>query len=177
MRKVYIVLTYTGTILSKIVKLYTRKEFSHVSIALDENLDEMYSFGRIHPYNPFWGGFIHENRNKGTFKRFKKTKSRIYSMQVNEEQYEEVKRVIKDINDKNKVKSYKFNVIGLITVMFNYHLKRERCFYCAEFVKYCLEESKIVTDLPEVIKPDDFNKLESSDIEEVFRGLLRDYQG
>ena len=69
MRKVYIVLTYTGTILSKIVKFYTRKEFSHVSISLDEKLDEMYSFGRIHAYNPFWAGFVHENKNKGTFKR------------------------------------------------------------------------------------------------------------
>ena len=42
MKKIYIVLTYTGTILSKIVKIYTRREFSHVSIALDEDLKEMY---------------------------------------------------------------------------------------------------------------------------------------
>ena len=60
MRKVYLVLTYTGTILSRIVKLYTRKEYSHVSIALDENLEEMYSFGRVNPYIAFIGGFVHE---------------------------------------------------------------------------------------------------------------------
>ena len=176
MKKVYIVLTYTGTILSKIVKLYTRKEFSHVSISLDENLDEMYSSGWLHPYNPVWGGFVHENRNKGTYKRFNKTKTRIYSIQVNDEQYESVKKVIKDIQDKNKVKSYGFNVLGLFLVAFNYRLKRERCYYCAEFVKECLDKSNIELGLQEIIKPEDFNKLESSDIEEVFKGLLRDYQ-
>ena len=47
MKKVYIVLTNTGTFLSRIVNVYTRKEFSHVSISLDENLNYMYSFGRL----------------------------------------------------------------------------------------------------------------------------------
>ncbi len=173
MRKVYIVLTYTGTILSKLVKLYTHKEFSHVSISLDEKLDEMYSFGRLNPYNPFWGGFVHENKNKGTFKRFYKTKTRIYSIQVNEDQYESLKQLIKDIQDENKRKSYKFNMIGLIAVMFNLRIKRERGFYCAEFVKYCLEESNIELNLPDIIKPDDFNKI--LDVSEVYKGQLRDY--
>ena len=43
MKKIYIVLTHTGTTLSKIIKTYTKDEFSHVSIALDNKLQEMYS--------------------------------------------------------------------------------------------------------------------------------------
>ena len=35
MKKIYIVLTYTGTLLSKIIKGYTRAEFAHISISLD----------------------------------------------------------------------------------------------------------------------------------------------
>lgn len=38
MKKVYIILTHTGTVLSKIIKKYTKDEFSHVSIALDKEL-------------------------------------------------------------------------------------------------------------------------------------------
>ena len=68
MKKVYIVLTNTGTFLSRIVTVYTRKEFSHVSISLDENLNYMYSFGRLNAYNPFIGGFVHESPKYGTFK-------------------------------------------------------------------------------------------------------------
>ena len=38
MKKIYIVLTYTGTILSKLIKKYTKDEFAHASIALDNRL-------------------------------------------------------------------------------------------------------------------------------------------
>ena len=41
MRKVYIILSYTGTALSQIIKNITKDEFAHVSIALDEDLQEM----------------------------------------------------------------------------------------------------------------------------------------
>ena len=53
MKKIYIILTFTGTALSRIIKMATKVEFAHVSIALDEELNEMYSFGRINPYIPF----------------------------------------------------------------------------------------------------------------------------
>lgn len=171
MRKIYIVLTYTGTILSKIVKLYTRREFSHVSIALDEDLKEMYSFGRINAYNPFYAGFVHEWVDKGTFKRFKKTKSRIYSLEVKDEQFESVVKVINDM--KNNKCDYKFNLLGLIGVAIHFRVKREKHFYCAEFVKYVLEKSNIVYDLPEMVKPEDFKEIDNLDI--VYSGMLREY--
>ena len=75
MKKIYIALMHTGTLLSNIIKCYTKDEFSHISIALDSELKEMYSFGRLHAYNPFWGSFVHEELNKGTYKRFKNTKT------------------------------------------------------------------------------------------------------
>lgn len=46
-KKIYIILTYSGTILSRLIKVYTREKYCHVSVALDENLNEMYSFGRL----------------------------------------------------------------------------------------------------------------------------------
>lgn len=171
MKKIYIILTYTGTILSRIVKIYTRKEYSHVSISLDRDLNEMYSFGRLNPYNPFIGGFVHEGIDRGTFKRFKNTKTKIYSMEIDEEKYERLEEIIENIQQKKKL--YKFNVIGLIAVALNVRIKREKCFYCAEFVKYVLEQSEVV-ELPEIIKPDDFNKLNG--LNEVYIGKLQDYK-
>ena len=41
-KKIYIVLTYTGTILSRIIKLYTKAEYCHVSLSLDKKLNKMY---------------------------------------------------------------------------------------------------------------------------------------
>lgn len=171
MKKIYIVLSFTGTILSRIVKVYTRKEYSHVSISLDRDLNYMYSFGRLNPYIPFWGGFVQESPNYGTFKRFKNTKTKIYSMEVSDEDYIKIKEAIENVA--NNRKNYRFNVMGLIAVMAHYHLKREKCFYCAEFVKHVLNSSSLEIDLPEVIKPEDFQKLDNMDV--VYIGKLSEY--
>lgn len=172
MKEIYIVLTHTGTILSKIIKKYTKDEFSHVSIALDEELNEMYSFGRLKPYNPFIGGFVHEYIDKGTFKRFFNTRTKIYSLKITEEQYNAVKENIKQIEE-NKQK-YKFNIIGLFAVAFNKKIGKENSFYCAEFVKYVIEKAEIETKLPKIIKPDDFKKLNKLQL--IYEGLLRKYR-
>ena len=94
MKRIYIVLTYSGTNLSKIIKHWTKDEFSHVSIALDEDLKEMYSFGRLHPYNPFWAGLVHEVPNEGTYKRFFRTKANVYSIEVEDHQFVDLRNTI-----------------------------------------------------------------------------------
>lgn len=169
MKKIYIVLTHTGTILSRIIKKYTKDEFSHISISLDKELNEMYSFGRLNPYNAFWGGFVHESIHKGTFKRFYNTKAKIYYLEVTEKQYEHIKNLIKYI-DENKQK-YKFNILGLFAAGFNKQIKEEYSFYCAEFVKYVIESAGIDINLPETVKPEDFKKIEG--LVEIYTGLLR----
>ena len=58
MKNIYLILTYTGTPLSKIIRSCTKDEFSHVSIALDRELNEMFSFGRTQLYNPLSGGIV-----------------------------------------------------------------------------------------------------------------------
>lgn len=174
MRKIYIILTHTGTVLSRIIKYYTKDEFSHVSIALDSDLKEMYSFGRLNPYNPFWGSFVHEEINRGTFKRFKRTKAKVYSLFVTDEQYEKSRKIITYFNE-NKEK-YKFNILGLICVSIHKKIKRKNSFYCAEFVKHVLKASGIseVNDLPQIIKPEDFKQMQGLRLE--YEGLLRKYK-
>lgn len=171
MKKIYIVLTHTGTMLSRLIRSYTKDEFSHVSISLDKELKEMYSFGRLHPYNPFWGGFVHEGIDFGTFKRFKLTQTKIYSLEVEDDKYQKIKGLINYI--KNNKQLHKFNVIGLFAVGFHKKIKFEDSFYCAEFVKYVIETSGVRTNLPDMIKPEDFKKLEN--IKLVYKGELREY--
>ncbi len=172
MSKIYIVLTYSGTFLSKLVKIYTQKEYSHVSLALDEDLREMYSFGRLNPYVPFFAGFVRESPNFGTFKRFSKTKTKIYSLEVDEIQYEKIRRIIKKI-DLDK-KYYKFNLIGLFAVALHLKIKREKSFYCAEFVKYVFDNSNLQIKLPDLVKPTDFANIEGCS--EVYTGMLNEYR-
>lgn len=171
MNKIYVVLTRTGTFLSKLIKVYTKDEFTHSSISLDKDLNQMYSFGRLNPYNPFYGGFVHEGINWGTFKRFKRTEVAIYELEISEEKYEKAKKIIEDI-EKNKSK-YSFNVIGLFLIAIKKKRVKENTFYCAEFVKHILNESEINTKWPDLIRPESFKSIEDKKL--IYKGLLREY--
>ena len=171
MKRIYLILTYSGTILSRIIKIYTRDEFEHVSISLDEELNQMYSFGRLNPYNPFIGGFVHEGINIGTFKRFRKTQTAVYSIMISDEQYKKIKETIKLIRECPI--AYKFNIIGLFGAGFNIRIHMRHSFYCAEFVKYLLEKARVKNNLPEIIKPEDFKRLDNIRLE--YKGSLCEY--
>lgn len=171
MKKIYIILTHTGTTLSRIIKYYTKDEFSHVSIALDSNLNQMYSFGRLKPYNPFLAGFVHERINKGTFKRFFKTRAKVYSLEINDSQYEKLKYAILYI--KKLRREYKFNIFGLFAVGLKIKIRGNKSFYCAEFVKHVLDEAEIKTELPELVRPEDFKLIKNIKVE--YDGYLRLY--
>ena len=171
MKNIYFIHTFTGTILSRIVKFYTKKPYSHISFALDDSLNKMYSFGRLNPYNPFIGGFVIENVHKGTFKRFNKTKTVIYKYSITDEQYDRLKADIRYFLRNHR--KYKFNTLGLFFVMFNKKIERKNHFYCAEFVKYCMEKEDIITNLPKIVKPEDFIKVK--EMHKVYTGRLHDY--
>lgn len=172
MKKIYIVLTYSGTLLSKVIKEFTKDEFSHVSISLDIELEQMYSFGRLHPYNMFMAGFVQEKIHEGTFKRFYNTRTKVYELAVTDEQYNKVVETIENI--KKEREKYKFNILGLFAVGFHKKLRNKNSFYCAEFVKYVMEQAKIDIKLPEIVKPEDFKQIEG--LQEIYGGYLRQYQ-
>ena len=173
MKKIYVILSHTGTILSKIIRINTGAEYTHASIALDENLRKMYSFGRIHPYIAFLGGFVRESKNFGTFKRFKNTEVSILEIEVTEKQYEKINDFI--VYMKKNKRKYSFNYLGLVLASINKKSTNRYRFYCSEFVKYTLEQANIdLTNLPDVTKPEDLKNLKNAKI--IYKGYLRDYE-
>lgn len=172
MKKIYLILTFTGTMLSRFIRLTTKDEFAHVSLSLDEELKEMYSFGRLNPYNPFFGGFVHESIENGTFKRFENTTvTNIYTLEVTDYQYKKLKKIL-EMMSKSKRK-YKFNILGLVLAKFRYKRTKVDTYYCAEFVKKIMDESEIENNLPEVVKPEDFKYIDNINLH--YSGMLKDY--
>lgn len=169
-KNIYIVLSYTGTILSRVIKIFTHKRFSHSSIALDRSFNDCYSFGRVNPYNPFNGGFVQESTEYGTFKRFKKTDALIISIDVTNEQYNKVKETINEF----KNGSYKYNYLGVLLFPLKIKWLQKNRFYCSEFVKYILDIAGINATLPDMVCPYDFLKIDNYHI--VYEGKLHDYQ-
>lgn len=173
MKKIYIVLAHTGTILSRIIKIVTGAEYTHASIALDEDLTQMYSFGRKYSYIAFIGGFVKEGNTFGTFKRFYNTVISVYELEVTNEQYEKVCEKIEYV--KQHKDEYRFNILGLALAAINKKTYREKTYYCAEFVRAVLEKSEIDTsNLPKVIKPEHFKDLDG--VKLIYKGLFKTYK-
>lgn len=173
MKSIYVVLSQTGTMFSRVLKFFTKAEYNHASIALEPTLTEMYSFGRLNPYNPFVGGFVKEGKNIGTFKRFYKTEAMVMELKVTDEQYYNLKYFIEYVT-LHKLE-FGYNYLGILFACFKKNHEPKKRYYCSQFVRSCLAYFNIENsiDLPKIIKPIDFLKLNNTKI--VYRGLLRDY--
>ena len=78
MEKIYLVLMHTNTVPSKVVKFFTRYEYSHVGIALEKECNTIYSFGRRNVNSILNGGFVAEEKDGKFFEKFNNTVCKIY---------------------------------------------------------------------------------------------------
>lgn len=173
-KEIYILLTHSGSMFSKAINIYTRVPYTHVSIGLDRDLQELYSFGRRKPYNPIIGGFVREDIVYGTYGRFPETRCALYSLEINELQYKKLLRQL-DMFKANKDR-YSYNLIGLVGVIIHRPIDREYSYFCSQFVGKVLLNSgiDIVGKSPGLTSPMDF--LQCKDLQFIYEGNLRDYK-
>lgn len=174
MKNIYIMLSYTGTAPSKIIKLYSKEKYSHVSIALDPQLKELYSFARKKVNNPFIGGFIKEDIDNGIYKKFCNTKCCIYSLEVTEEQYENIRTIIQEFEIKKD--SLHYNMLGLIGIMFNIPIERRNRYFCSQFVSEVLLRSGVLdfNIPPALVQPTHFYNMDNKNV--IYSGLLSGFR-
>lgn len=171
MKKIYIILSYSGTIPSKIIKVFTHYRYSHVSLALKSNINIMYSFGRKKVNNPFDGGFIIENKNGEFYEKFNKTKCVVLELEINNQQYKKLLKLIKKY--KKDIDMYRYDIVGLVLRIFNIKITRENYSVCTEFVAKLLEESGIYKFDKKIVKPIDFMNIPNKKI--IYQGNLSKY--
>lgn len=171
-KKIYIVLTQTGTITSRIIKFLTGAKYNHSSISLNPDLKLMYSFGRINPYNAFRGGFVHESSDFGTFKRFSNTKAIVLEIEVDDETHKSITDTLEAMYESRN--EYHYNYLGLWAAAFRIHRTKDNCFYCSEMIKEILIKHNIegADKLPSIVHPMDFCSIPHNI---VYDGLLREY--
>lgn len=171
--QLYFVVSQTGSIVSRLLRAVTGAPYNHVSISLDQTLRRMYSFGRIHPYNPVWGGFVMESPQAGTFKRFSETEAVVLCMEVNPVQYQAVAAFLQAMYaDRHR---YHYNYLGLFLAAFHIEHHGRNCFYCSEFVKWLLIQFQIAEErhFESITKPIHFLQIENCHM--VYCGKLRNY--
>lgn len=173
-KTIYIILTDTGSILSRMIRLYTRAELNHCSIAFDDQLDEVYSFGRKNPRNPFIGGFVKEDVRGHLFmSSHRPTNCAIFRCSLNAQSYNVIREQIHQIEADHD--QYSYNILGLFGVLLNIEVKPAKAFFCSQFISYLFEciGERIVNKPTSLVTPQDI--AQSTKLKPLFYGALNQY--
>lgn len=173
-RSVYILLTNTGTLFTRVIKGYTGAPYNHASISFDRELSELYSFGRKNPNNPLNGGFVKEDIKTGTFSKYPNTTCVLYELRVTGREVEKMERVLQLFIRKRK--KYLYNLLGVIGIALKEPVEFSNSYFCSQFVAEILERSgiKLWDKLPALVTPDDFRQC--GRLQLIYEGKLSKYE-
>ncbi len=174
-RCIYIVTSKTSTWPSHVIKMWTKEPYAHTSLAMDIELNEMYSFARKKLKNPFNCGFITEDITTGVFGRDKGTKCRVMRLWVTENQLKKIRKTVGKFKENKSF--YGYNYLGIFGIaFFNKGIEREYNYFCSQFVYYVLSKAdiKLFDKKPGLVRPEDFRTCK--ELEVIFEGKLNEYR-
>jgi hypothetical protein len=169
-KKVYILLTRTNTLISRLIATVTGTRYTHAALSLDYRLTRLYSFGRLYTYYPFIGRFKHEQTSSGVYGRFRRSPCALFELQVSETSYDAIcARIAEILRQRDR---YKYNIIGLLGNYVGRPIRRKYRYFCSEFVADTLirgDALRLNRD-PALVRPSDF--LEMVELKPVFYGTI-----
>lgn len=170
MKKIYILLSRTDTVPARVIRVFAKGEFSHVSVSLLPRTDHFYSYARRHINNPMFAGFISENIHTKVFARYPHAHCAVYCIEVSDEGYERAKRLIRFFIKNKEKATYSF--LGAATVKLGLKIKRKYKFTCSQFAAFLLHytgDVKLPKD-PLFMLPNDFPQIDG--IKLLYDGTL-----
>lgn len=172
-KEIYIIITNTPSVVSGIISVFTHTPYNHVSVSLDAELEQMFSFGRRYKYFPWIGGFVRESPHFGTLGRFPETEAIVLRMTVDASTYAELSENLTDMLEHKY--TYRYDTLGLLAAIFGKSIKRENYYYCSEFVRELLVKFGLepVESFEEIVRPMDFLTLPNTS--EIYRGRLCEF--
>ena len=170
MKTIYILLTRSGTLLSNLVYAVTGANYTHASLAFDEDLSCLYSSTRKNGYTMFPAGPSREYLNRGVFRLRENVPCALYALDVSDEAYTRARRRAEHMMAHGSL--YQFNVIGLALCGMHIRWKRRRHYFCSQFVAEVLSRCGVIR-LPNsasLMRPADFARL--PELEKIYSGPI-----
>ncbi len=170
MKKVYILLSKTGTLPARIIHLIDGGKFAHASISAEPRTDSFYSYGRRRLNNIFVAGMIAENTKTFVFERYKNGYCELYELDVPDEAYDKICDTINDYYEKYDL--CKYNFFGVFLMLFGIKSELKYKMTCSQFVATVLHKSGAVV-LPKhysLMRPNDFMKIDG--IRMIYSGTI-----
>lgn len=153
-----------------LVYAVTGANYTHASLAFDEDLSCLYSSTRKNGYTMFPAGPSREYLNRGVFRLRENVPCALYALDVSDEAYTRARRRAEHMMAHGSL--YQFNVIGLALCGMHIRWKRRRHYFCSQFVSEVLEKSGAM-ELPKhstLMHPNDYTRLE--ELRCVYKGTL-----
>ena len=172
LKQVYILLSRTQTLPSRLIHGMTGGTFTHTSLALIPQTDSFYSYARRTLHNPFNAGMIAENIHTFVFARYPDCHCALYEIEVSDEGYEKMKRLVEEYL--KNYKKAKYNFLGTLPLRLGLRMRRRWKLVCSQFVAIALQESGDVTlpKDPYLMLPNDFPKMKGA--RKIYEGILKD---
>lgn len=172
MKNIYIILSQSGTCISRMLKFFSHDEFNHSSICVDDSFEKLYSFGRLKINNPFCGGFLVENAFTHVFGKFEKIPCMILKLSITDEQYSNICNNIDEFV--NNPTRYKYDFINVVLANTPFSIDRENRYFCSGFVGHLLEDAGIdIHKQYNKIRPYEFTNLDDAKV--IYKGELKEW--
>lgn len=169
MNNVYVVLSQTGTVISRAIRRFTHDPYNHASICFESDIAKMYSFGRKTRYNIFNNGLIEEGLDKGLFPCFPLSRCLILEIPVTDGEYSAMKNFVQRCYENRDC--FRYNAIGLLSYPFGRGLGRDNHYFCSQFVSEVLSHASFWKREPKLTRPMDFCDIANKRV--LYEGLIR----
>lgn len=173
----FIVLSYTGSLVGKGINFVKKSQWSHAGISTDVELKQINSYNfRGKEYN----GFTEDNLGR-YLKENGDSTIEVICIFVDHKTFIKVKGAIRDI--KNKVKDTRYNFGNIVNMMFNkakkFDYPENLALVCSQFVDLTLRVANIelVNKPNNLVLPQDFANIATKNPKayKVYEGLARRY--
>ncbi len=129
-RHIYVVFSSTPYTLGKAIRVLTRECYNHVSIALDQDLTQMYGFARRYYRTPLYGGFVAESPSR-YHPGERAANVRICRLEVTQAQYEQLQQRFLQMYQQRE--QYLYNHLSALGSLFRRPVRLRDAYTCVEF--------------------------------------------
>lgn len=170
MKNIYIILTQSTSIPSRLIRHFTGEAYTHASVAFDDNIGAMYSFARKYASMPLPAGLVEEHIDSGFYSTQGDIPCTVLKKQVSEREYYDAKDRLHNMFCRSE--EYRYSILGLFLCKLHLPIEFEGYFFCSQFVARLLGDCGIISlpKHPALMHPDDFLGIDSFDV--VFKGKL-----
>ena len=139
---IYIVLVKAMTGLGKFARKFSKYEYTHIALCLNDKFNDFITFSRKKHYAPFDAGFMHETMDCYAFGSNKKIKLKIFKVPLTKDNKEKIIKYIYEIENDN---DYIFNLYSMATMSLFHGFRIYKALNCMSFVSKIIELSNSVS--------------------------------